>query len=64
MRFTTLVITAALSGLAHGVNKTDRTQGFDITGDDTDVDFVGAYNSGARYVSILVRTEYPSVRKY
>ena len=53
MRFTTLAITATLSGLAYG-GSNETTQGFDITGNDTDVDFVGAYNSGARYVSIMV----------
>lgn len=56
MRSTALITAATLSGLAYAQNQ-NRTQGFDISSNDTDVDFEGAYNSGARYVSIRVRTE-------
>ncbi|KAK2766756.1 hypothetical protein FQN54_006070 [Arachnomyces sp. PD_36] len=51
MRLTTLIAAAALSGLACAEN---HTYGFHVSSADTDVDFEGAYESGARYVSIRV----------
>lgn len=52
MRLAALVTAAALSGLVHAKN---FTQGFDISSADSEVDFEGAYESGARFVSIRVR---------
>ncbi|KAK2756818.1 hypothetical protein FQN54_005264 [Arachnomyces sp. PD_36] len=51
MRVTVLATSVALLGVAHAAN---MTQGFDISSEDSDVDFEGAYNAGARYVSIRV----------
>ena len=49
MKFSAAIVSASLAGIASAT-----VQGFDISAYQTDVDFSGAYSSGARFVIIKV----------
>ena len=62
MKLSTISVVAA-AGVANAapkiLSRADSVQGFDISNYQSDVDFQGAYDSGARFVIIKVRRLRP-----